>query len=128
WKYLDTTAYPLDPDLLPAHVEMRYYIRNFPRGTPNAATLSQRYGVTLTQEKVFRAGPTSRFEGGEGFFFTDQNGGGQFNYFPEGYGYLSSDYDSLTIHYGIIDSNAFWKEPLEIVSTDTTYTFIGIRQ
>jgi len=128
WKYLDTTYYPLDPALLPAHVEMRYYIRNFPRGTPNAAKFNNRYGADWTKDKIFRYRPMSMFEGGEGFFFTDQNGGGQFNYFPEGYGYLSSDYDSLTIHYGIVDSNAYWKEPLEIVNADTIYTFIGIRQ
>lgn len=54
---------------------------------------------------------------------------GWYSYAPEGYGRLSTDGDSLTIRYTILDSVQFFATPpLYVRNEQDTLTFIGIRQ
>ena len=128
WRYLDTTQFPTPPD----YATMVYYVKNLPNGTPNAVKFNQTYGTNHTQDRIYRAAPLSAMVGAEGLYLPmEGSGNGWYGYAPEGYGYLSADYDSLTIHYTMLDSTLYWAESAQgvfpYVRTDTV-TFIGIRQ
>ncbi len=106
----------------PPFATWNYYLMNLPKGTPRP-----QWGVS--SEWIYtQISPLGLLRGGEGFWMTG-GGNGWYCYEPDGYGLLSSDGDSLTIRYTILDSVQFFATPpLYVRNESDTLTFIGIRQ
>ncbi|MEM6265546.1 MAG: hypothetical protein AAGI38_23795 [Bacteroidota bacterium] len=110
-------------DTIPVYADSIYILRNLPKGTP----IIPRGWNYATKEYMFNNYSMSIIPGAEGFYFPGTTLEGGYCYRPMGVGYLSEDYQKLTVKYTIWDSTLYWAIPPQYIRTDT-FTFIGTRQ